>query len=329
MIDEQVLTGLLHDAAGRIPVESQLDAILTDAAVVRLRPEVARARCWPRYALAAAAVLVAVAAIGLVATGGSTGPAFAGAPNPVPAGAPRPGTIAPAVPDPPAWVRDLSTATREGGTRTGRWTRAGLGIVDGDVIRRPITIAAFDGAFEGATNGVEVEHHGHTFRELHHDGGTTFLFTVGEPKLMVTGPSDVDLAAIALATHVLDVDGQLQLTLDRLPRGYSVVVPPQVLAEDAARRSVVAANGGKVGVHEESDLVDPTPIASGADVRRVRVGTKVGWYFQARTDEGAWIAALSWSPRPGIVFEAVSTDPAHAERDLVELAEATEVVPAP
>jgi hypothetical protein len=326
MIDEDALRALLHDAAGRIPVEPELDAILADTAVVPIRADAARHRRWPWY-LVAAAVVVAVAAVGVVATGGTTDPVLAGAPDPVPAGAPAPGTIAPWVESPPGWFGEGVAAQRPSAVRTGRWTRAALGVVDGDEVRGPITVAAYDGTFKGTDGAVEVRRHGHPFVQLRAPD-TDSLFTIGSPTVMVTGPRGFDLAAVALDTHVADVGGQLRLTLDRLPPGYSVLVPPQVLAEDVASRHSFASKDGSYAVHEVSDLVVPLLGGAGADLQRVDVGGTTGWYFHTVTSDGRWIGSVVWSPEPGVVFEAVSVDRTHARDSLVELAEATEVVPA-
>ena len=78
-----------------------------------------RPRRWPWYGVAAA-VVVAVAAIGLAVSGGPDRPAFAGPPHPLPADAPAPGTVQPWVDSPPAWFGAGSVAERPSGFRT-RW----------------------------------------------------------------------------------------------------------------------------------------------------------------------------------------------------------------
>jgi hypothetical protein len=336
MIDEEVVTRLLHDAAGRIPVPSQLDAVLADTVLVPVRADqVVRRRRRLRFHAAVAACLLAAAAVGgLLATSDDGPPAFAGPPTPVPAGAPAPGAVAPFVAAPPAWVGKLGRASRPAGDRSGRWVTAAFGVVDGDVVRRPITVAAFDGGFDrraDAEHAQEIEVDGTRYRSLRYLSWQA-LFTMDQPAVMVTGlvdgPSDTHLASVAAEAHARYDAGGLTLTIDRLPAGYSLIVPPQALAEDTTPRSSAATRDGVLAVHDLSDMVDPLLAAAmgGVDLQRVDVGGRTGWYSRNPMQAGL-LASLTWSPRPGVVFEVVTTDVDRSPQQLVALAAATEAMP--
>ena len=324
MIDEDVRR-LLHDAAGRTAVTSQLDEVLADAVVVPVRA-VPTARPRRRWIPAAASLVLLAAAGALVVTRDEPVSGFAGPPAPVPAGAPAPGTVAAYLADAPAWVGELGAARRTGGERTGTWVLAALGVVDGDEIRRPITVAAYDGTFVRAGSARPVEVAGTPYRSLR-IGGWEALFTVGEPTIVVTGPDEADLAAVVRSAHAAYVGGRLTLTLDDTPDGYTLVVPPQTLAEDPRDRPTLAS-GTAFGIHEVSDQVDPllSAAGSGNDLRATEVGEVTGWYFRTSSAQGP-LAALTWSPRPGVVFELVTSEVDRSPRELAALAARVEVVP--
>lgn len=320
-MNQDTISRLLHDAAGRIAVPSQLEAVIAGAVPVPMRPRRAH-RHVTRAAIAAA--LVAVVAVGVgVFSDDEDGEAVFSAPTPVPADAPAPGEVAPFVASPPAWVGAAGTAVRPAGNRTGRWVQAAFGVRDGPAVHSLITVAAFDGTFTGLDDALPLEVEGVTYRSLR-IGSWHALFTTGRPTIMVTGPADADLAVVAAMAHVVDDRGLLTLALDGEPAGYSLVVPPQTLADDTADRPTFAARDGSLSINDVSDSIDPLLYAAvaGVDLRAVDIDGVTGWHG-ARDG----LTFLAWSPQPGVVFEIVTTDTTRSVDDLAALAAATEVMP--
>jgi len=341
----------MRAAAAQIPVEPKLAAIIRagraaspqDPAGTPEESEVIlecafeerlHHRSWVLRGLVAACVVVIVAGLALATRQGQGGvdaasPAGIEPPAGIPAGAPAPGSVAPIVEMPPDWFGRPMPARRDAGMRTGRWVYTAIGLDAGDgTVVSPIVIAATDGSLGSLAEADTVMIGGRMLRR-HQIGDWQTLATTQSPMVVVSGQVDEQLLAEVLAdVRPVFLPEGISLSLDRLPPGYSELVPPQLLAEDVPDRRSIANISGDTAIHEESDWVQPelAAAAAGVDYHSVEIDGLTGWTGRTVSNPFGPVSFLTWSPAPGVVFSIVTANLDHSTADLIELAEATHVL---
>jgi hypothetical protein len=330
---ETAIAERLHEAAGRIPVETSVPPTIEIGRTRVTSPSSRR-----RVMLAGVAVAAAAAAVALVALVGprsrpetekvgtaSTQVSVDPAPHACP---PAPGepdscspAVAPHVAAPPAWFGEPQRGFREGEQRTGRWVSTAIGRVSGDEVRAPIVVSVFDGTYAPLADAETVTIGDESLRSVQIEDWR-ILATDEVPTVVVSGNVDEQtLRAVLDAVEVIDPTGEFSLQLRSRPDGYTELVPPRRLGPDYQfRRSLGSASGGD-GIHEVSDAIDPLLSAAmgGADFTAVDVGGTTGWIGRTTSSTGP-LRFLEWSPGPGIVFEIVTEDMQRTDQDLVDLA---------
>jgi hypothetical protein len=340
---ESAITERLHDAAGRIPVDTSPShlAELVPTAVARRAPN------RRRTLIAGVAVAASVAAV-IVAVGVATDPATvevgpadtAGPVDEVPTPpAPAPDSERPPpapaahVAAPPAWFGEPQGAVRDGGFRTGRWATMAIGRVADGVVSEPILVSVFDGTYQALDDAEAVTIDGMSLRSARF-GSWQVLAIDGTPTVVVSGDvAQRTLAAVLAAVEVVDPTGELSLRLQSIPEGYAEIAAPRVLGPDVAlRRTLASESGGVRGtvISEVSDWTDPLlgAAASGSDLTAVDLDGNTGWVGTATGNPVGPLRFLVWSPRPGVVFEISTGDTERTTSDLVDLALATSVLEA-
>jgi hypothetical protein len=332
---ELALAARLAEAAASIDVEPDEAGVIDDhrRGITRVAvPWQPRGRSRPRVLLVAAVcvVVVAVGAIVVAQLPRSGRPAsVSGAAPAVVVDGPAPGSFLPDVVVPPAWVGPLVPAERTSGFRTGRWVTTVFAITDGTTWRSPITASVFDGTFSELDAAVLEEIDGRAVRSVR-SGGWQALATTGTPTVVVSGSVDrAVLAELLGRVQVIEDGAGFSLDVAGAPDSYSEVVPPHVLAEDVRDRRTLAGPSADVSINEVSDLVEPgiAGALSGATLTPVRIGDTTGWAGRSTGNPNGALRFLVWSPRRGVVFEIVTTDPSRSYDDLAELAAATQAVP--
>ena len=157
------------------------------------------------------------------------------------------------------------------------------------------------------------------------------LGTTTSPTLVAAGAVDTAILAEVLAkTTVTDTGGVLVLGLSELPTDYGVRVHPQVQAPDIDDRPTLANQAGDIAINEVSDWVDPqlSSANSGADYRQVSVNREPAWTGSHDFNSFGTLRFLAWSPEPGVVFEITTASTNRTIEELIELAEASTVLPA-
>jgi hypothetical protein len=316
---ETAIAERLHEAASRIPVDRNEITVVRSA---RLSP----VRAPRRRVIVGVAAAAAAVAVALVVTARSTpssdnleaGPA---------AMRPVHGPVAPHVTSPPDWFGEPEGAYRDPWERTGRWVSMAIGEVTGDTITQPIVISVFEGIYEPLDGAATVTTDGSGLRSVRIDGweGWQALATSGTPTVMVAGSADeATLRAVLDAVEVVDPSGEFTLRLRDRPDGYAEVASSRALDRQANPGRTLASESGHASIDDVSDLSDPLLAAafSGADLAAVDVGGSTGW-VGVSSSPGGRLRFLTWSPRPGVVFEATTDDMDRTDGDLVDLALAT------
>jgi hypothetical protein len=340
---ETAIADRLHEAAGRIPVDtSGLSALTLD------RPRAAPRRSRRRRAVlvgVGAAVASAAALAVVVGTRPTTEKVTAATTSepsePEPAyrtpdacltsqGATQPScspSLVAHVASPPAWFGVPQGGFMETGHRAGRWTSMAIGRVsaDANAISQPIVVSVFDGTYTPLDDAEPVTIDGVPFR-LAKIGSWHVLATDGTPTVMVEGAADeATLKAVLDAAEVNDVSGELALQLQSYPDGFTEVVSPRVLGTDYQFHRSLGSETADDGIHEVSDMTDPLLAAArtGADLTSVDIGGTTGWVGGTDERPEGPLRFLIWSPRSGVVFEIVTLDMQRSYDDLVDLALAT------
>lgn len=334
MNDHTAVIDRLRRAAEHIEVAHDFDSIT--AAAPRLRASQDRTTGGSHRALLVAAC-VALIATGLAGVAlsrdrsddsspaGATGAPWQ-PPSPVPSNAPPAGSVAPAVPTPPAWLTDLAPAMRDGDLRSGRWISTAIARTSANGYDDPILLSVFDGEYAALRDAETIDVDGQTYRAVQ-IGTWQALASDSSPTVMAEGAVELQELADAIAAAAITTNGpDFSILLATLPDGYDVIIAPQALGDDATPRRTLASQSNMLTINEVSDWIDPLLYAAstGTDITRHTVAGAPAW--TGTTNERIPLTFLVWSPQPGVVFEITTTDNDRPVEDLVALAEQTTAI---
>ncbi len=325
---ETAIAERLRVAADRIEVDAEASRVTEAGPTTDVgQPPVRRRRVLACLAMAASIAAV-VAAVRLVPGDGTVGTGPPDTAAAAPAGGGTEPSYAAHIASPPDWFGEPRGGYSDGGNRTGRWVSMAIGRESAGTVAQPIQISVFDGRYLLLDGAEAVTIDGAPRRSVHIEGWQA-LATVGTPTLVVSGFADErTLAAVLDAVEVTDPSGDFSLRLRSRPEGYTDVVSPRVLGPDPPMRPVLAGSSPNYGISMLSDWTDPllAAVGSGADLTAVDVDGRTGWTGLATGNPHGPLRFLTWSPRPGVVFEITTDDTGRSVADLVELALATSAI---
>lgn len=259
---ETAIAERLHDAADRIPVDSDVSDVIEFGYTTVVRRGSTRRRGTLVGVAVVAIAAAAVVAVFLTPDTETRLEAGDASPSGVVDGASTATSesFAAHVVSPPDWFGAPGGAYRTGGFRDGRWVSMAIGRVDADAITQPIAISVFDGSYTPLDDAESVTIDGAPLRSIRLERwpGWQALATNRSPTVLVSGSVDErTLLAVLNAVEVVDPSGNFSLRLRSRPEGYADVVQPRVLGYDAEQRRTLAGDSGHVSINEVSDMTDP------------------------------------------------------------------------